>query len=277
MDGLTSNYYVYVYIDPRNFEEFYYGKGKGSRKDAHLTDVTDSAKVRRIKAIESEGLSPIIKVVAKDLTEEQAFLVEKTLIWRLGRNLTNISSGNFANKFRAHDSVHKDLMGFDYENDAYYVNVGEGEHRSWEDCMRYGFLSAGQHPKWSTPIRSLKRGDVVVAYLKNHGYVGVGKVLGSAVIPSQFSYNGVPLSKLELAQPNIFVNDGTVDSEYLVPVRWTRAFERNQAKWERKSKLFTTALIKASLQKQLKTQRFLEVQFEFSFEDLLSDNDSSDS
>jgi len=23
-----SNYYVYVYIDPRNFEEFYYGKGK---------------------------------------------------------------------------------------------------------------------------------------------------------------------------------------------------------------------------------------------------------
>ena len=28
-------YYVYVYIDPRNFEEFYYGKGKGSRKEAH--------------------------------------------------------------------------------------------------------------------------------------------------------------------------------------------------------------------------------------------------
>ena len=26
------DYYVYVYIDPRNHEEFYYGKGKGSRQ-----------------------------------------------------------------------------------------------------------------------------------------------------------------------------------------------------------------------------------------------------
>ena len=25
-------FYVYVYIDPRNFQEFYYGKGKDSRK-----------------------------------------------------------------------------------------------------------------------------------------------------------------------------------------------------------------------------------------------------
>lgn len=31
-----DDYYVYVYIDPRNYEEFYYGKGKGSRKNAHL-------------------------------------------------------------------------------------------------------------------------------------------------------------------------------------------------------------------------------------------------
>ncbi len=28
-----NDYYVYVYIDPRNREEFYYGKGVGSRKD----------------------------------------------------------------------------------------------------------------------------------------------------------------------------------------------------------------------------------------------------
>lgn len=34
----TSDYYVYVYIDPRNHEEFYYGKGRGARKGAHLKD-----------------------------------------------------------------------------------------------------------------------------------------------------------------------------------------------------------------------------------------------
>lgn len=37
----TSEYYVYVYIDPRNFEEFYYGKGKGLRKNAHLKKLKD--------------------------------------------------------------------------------------------------------------------------------------------------------------------------------------------------------------------------------------------
>ena len=35
---MEMEFYVYVYIDPRNFEEFYYGKGKGNRKVAHLSD-----------------------------------------------------------------------------------------------------------------------------------------------------------------------------------------------------------------------------------------------
>ena len=35
MSNASYDYYVYVLIDPRNFEEFYYGKGKGSRKDVH--------------------------------------------------------------------------------------------------------------------------------------------------------------------------------------------------------------------------------------------------
>jgi hypothetical protein len=49
-----KDYYVYVYIDPRNYEEFYYGKGKGSRKDAHLNDTSDSAKAKRILDIKIE-------------------------------------------------------------------------------------------------------------------------------------------------------------------------------------------------------------------------------
>ena len=268
----SSNYYVYVYIDPRNFEEFYYGKGKGNRKESHLFEVSDSDKVRRINAIKSEGLQPTIKVVAKDLTETEAFLVEKTLIWRLGKNLTNKSSGHFADKFRPHDTFHKDMMGFDYENDVFYINVGDGENRSWEDCKQYGFLSAGQHPKWSKPIRSLKRGDVVVAYLKNCGYVGVGKVLGQAVKPNQFNYGAIPLSQLQLVQPGIFFNESNENSEYLVPINWIKTLDRQNALWERNSKLFTTALIKASLQKQPLTQKFLEHKFELSFEDLLSEN-----
>ena len=32
MSENTGDYYVYVYIDPRNFEEFYYGKVKAKEK-----------------------------------------------------------------------------------------------------------------------------------------------------------------------------------------------------------------------------------------------------
>ena len=46
-----------------------------------------------IDAIKKVGLDPIIKVIAKNLSEKEALLVEKTLIWKLGRTLTNISSG----------------------------------------------------------------------------------------------------------------------------------------------------------------------------------------
>jgi hypothetical protein len=76
----ANDYYAYVYIDPRNYEEFYYGKGKGSRKDAHLSDPSDSEKVRRIGAIQKAGLEPIVRVIARDLSEHDALLVEKTLL-----------------------------------------------------------------------------------------------------------------------------------------------------------------------------------------------------
>ena len=75
-----SNYYVYVYIDPRNLEEFYYGKGKGSRKNAHLLEESDSEKSRRISLIKKAGLEPTIRVIARDLSEHDALLIEKTLL-----------------------------------------------------------------------------------------------------------------------------------------------------------------------------------------------------
>ena len=58
-----NDYYVYVYYDPRNYKLFYVGKGKGGRKQSHLRDFSQSEKVEIIKAIESENLEPIIKVI----------------------------------------------------------------------------------------------------------------------------------------------------------------------------------------------------------------------
>jgi len=121
-----NNYYVYVYIDPRNFEEFYYGKGKGSRKVSHLFSESDTVKSKRIAAIKKEGLTPIIRVITSNLTEDEAFLIEATLLWKLGKYTDNIASGRFTSKFRPHNTMHLELSNFDFQNGIYYYNVGEG-------------------------------------------------------------------------------------------------------------------------------------------------------
>lgn len=269
MKESKAEYYVYVYIDPRNFEEFYYGKGKANRKYAHLNDNSDSEKTRRIKAIQQSGVSPIIKVIAKELTEKEAFLIEKTLIWKLGKNLTNQSSGHFAEKFRPHDTMHLDLAHFDFENGLYYVNIGEGEHRSWDDCKKHGFLSAGQHTKYSDPIRKLMKGDIVAAYLKGYGYVGIGRVIEQAVRVNDFKIKGKSLNTLNLKTLGIYDNCESEKSEFLVKIDWVESVDKKNAKWKSKEDIFSSQLIKASLQGQPKTIGFLEKEFDINFNELM--------
>jgi hypothetical protein len=58
--------------------------------------------------------------------------------------------------------------------------------------------------------------------------------------------------------------------EYLVRVKWIKAFDREQAKWKKNGGLFTSQLIRASLQGQPKTIEYLEKEFEIKFSDLLT-------
>src|SRR5712691_815594 len=105
----NSNFYVYAYFDPRNYEMFYVGKGQGSRKHAHQPQKLGTAKERRIHEIERAGLKPLIRIIAANLTEDQAFLVEKALIWRTGVWLTNMNPGHFSDNFRPPNTLHLSL------------------------------------------------------------------------------------------------------------------------------------------------------------------------
>ena len=266
MVGSNDSYYVYVYIDPRNYEEFYYGKGKGRRKEAHLYDEGDSEKTRRIKAIRVEGLEPIIRVIARDLSEGEAFLVEKTLLWKLGKTLTNKATGKFADKFRPHDKLHLELSGFDYNTGLYYFNVGESVHRKWSDCKRLGFISAGQGPQWRDQIVEFKEGDVIAAYLKKYGFVGIGKIIQRAIPIKNIKIHGKFLLNHSL---DCKAMDDNVDSdemcEYTALVKWERSVEAKDAKWKPKSGLYTTTHVRASLEGQPKTLDFLETEFGIDF------------
>jgi len=266
----VHDYYVYVYIDPRNHEEFYFGKGRGSRKHAHLSDSSDTQKAKRIAVIHEAGLTPIVRVIARGLSEHDALLVEKTLLWKLGRQLTNIASGHYAENFRPHNMLHVEIAGFDFANDIYYYNVGEGPHRNWDDYRKLGFISAGQGKRWRDAMLGFQVGDVVAAYLKGKGFVGIGKITSAAKPVRDVSINGTPLLQCKLKCKGLADNVASdVKCEHVCLVEWRVALDRTHAKFKRKAGIFTTQLVRASLAGQSETLRFLEKEFGLSLRELL--------
>jgi hypothetical protein len=90
----TLKSYVYVYIDPRNGEPFYIGKGKRDRLFSHLNDLSETQKVARIAEIRDSGKEPQIDILRYGLSDAEAALAEAAAIDLIGKaNLTNRVSG----------------------------------------------------------------------------------------------------------------------------------------------------------------------------------------
>jgi hypothetical protein len=120
----------------------------------------------------------------------------------------------------------------------YYVSIGEGEHRNWEDCRRYGFVSAGQGKWYSATLQMLKPGARIFACIPKIGYVGVGIVTESAVPVRDFMVQADgqanPILEMPLKAPNMGQHaDDPELSEYLVRVDWTKTVPADKAIWEK--------------------------------------------
>lgn len=269
-----NDYYVYGYFDPRTMVPFYIGKGKDKRMFAHLSDSSETKKTQKIEELENENLEPIIRILANDLSEEQALLIESTLIWWNQDNLTNIIKGKYSYNFRPNVkySLLRQVNQFDFKNGIYLVNCGDGDTRKWEDFKSIGFLSAGHDPKWSTPLKRLKIGDIVIAYLKNDGYIGVGKVVQEATMATRFiTQNGKSLNSINnLKSQDLFhhPNDPLL-SEFCIGVDWIKSYNRGEGKFKSNSGLYTTPLIVTSLFNQKKTVEFIESEFNINLMDLI--------
>ena len=115
----------------------------------------------------------------------------------------------------------------------WFVNVGEGVHRNWEDNVRYGFSSAGQGKAYSRPLKKLHVGDKIFAYIKGAGYVGFGEITQEALMIKDFlpSNEDRSLLSLPLKAANASENSNDPDkSEWVVGVKWHKTFPRSEAK-----------------------------------------------
>lgn len=120
----------------------------------------------------------------------------------------------------------------------FYVSLGDGDRRSWEDCRRYGFVSAGGDRWYSRTLGMLFPGARIFVCIPKTGYVGVGIVRSAAVPVNEFqvSENGTGRRLLELPLRATRMADGAADAdsaEYVVGVDWIKTLPAAEAVWEK--------------------------------------------
>lgn len=88
-------YYVYLYVDPRDDQPFYVGKGVRRRVLAHLDEERESRKRQRIDELREAGLTPRLEILTHGLKDQEAALrIEAAVIDLFGLgSLTNAVRG----------------------------------------------------------------------------------------------------------------------------------------------------------------------------------------
>lgn len=114
-------------------------------------------------------------------------------------------------------------------NGEFYVSFGESASRSWDEAVRYGFVSGGGGTWYSNSLRMLSEGDRIWAKIPGKGFVGVGRVTGSRVPAKDFVIEDRPaLVVLQADYHREFAQDPE-KAEYFVPVEWDRTVTEDKA------------------------------------------------
>lgn len=119
---------------------------------------------------------------------------------------------------------------------VFFVMFGNHARRHWADAQKYGFISAGGGPRWSSPLLRLSTGDEVLVYVPKAGYVGRGTVLAESVPIRDFTVgpgqDTHPLLKLPLSSPGLADDvDDDLDCEYVVRIQWDKTVGIREAYW----------------------------------------------
>lgn len=119
-------------------------------------------------------------------------------------------------------------------NGEFYASFGVDGERSWDDAIRYGFISAGGGAWYSNTLNLLNIGDRIWVKAPGHGFVGVGEVTGRSQSAADFmiDVDGVARPALEVLHKATYLREFVDDpqrAEYFVPVRWIHTVPLDKA------------------------------------------------
>ncbi len=119
------------------------------------------------------------------------------------------------------------------------VDVGENGVSSWEDAVKYGFISAGGGRWYSRTLNQLFPGARVFAMQPKKGYLGVGIVQEKCVPAKEFSVtlkDGTIKPIMEVKLKAEWLKNKADDPdmcEYFVKVKWLKTVPEKDAYWEK--------------------------------------------
>ena len=110
-------------------------------------------------------------------------------------------------------------------NGEFYCSFGDEQSRSWDDAVKYGFISGGGGVWYSQTLKLLEPGDRVWVKVPGYGFVGVGRVIARRQSATDFCVmtdNGERPALDVLSTANYIrpFADDPDKTEYFVPIRW---------------------------------------------------------
>lgn len=136
---MKTDYYVYIYLDPRkpgeyvyvdsygddfvfNFEPFYVGKGKGNRIFQGFRDPNNTKEKKyKINEIRKYGINPIALKIYDNISENISYELEKSTINKIGRE--NKNNGCLVNKLKGCTSYKRKMDIFRLKSGQLLVEV----------------------------------------------------------------------------------------------------------------------------------------------------------
>lgn len=155
---MSEKFYVYIYLDPRksgnftyqnmsfSFKPFYVGKGKNTR---HLEFLGHCGRcLSTVKAIKKINLNPISIMIRSNISEQEAFDLEKQLIKEIGRSdlglgpLTNLTEGGEGSCGLFFTKDHKDKLS---KSHIGQISWNKGKCLSQETKEKLHDANLGKH------------------------------------------------------------------------------------------------------------------------------------